>query len=65
MELIVGATAFCVLLSRLVLPVVFNMVTSALYWGTAGAMLGIWSLQQAHIPLSGGQHSVPEMDVRT
>jgi len=65
MELIVGATAFCVLLSRLVLPVVFNMVASALYWGTAGAMLGIWSLQQTHIPLSGGQHSVPEMDVRT
>lgn len=46
LELIVGATAFCYLLPRLLFPVVFNVVSSALYWGVAGAVLGIWSLQQ-------------------
>jgi hypothetical protein len=65
MELIIGATAFCMLLSRLVFPVVFNMVTGALYWGAAGAMLGIWSLQQTHAPLPGWQRSVTETPVRT
>lgn len=45
-ELIVGGTAFCVLLSYLLLPVVYNVVSSGLYWGSAGAVLGIWSIQQ-------------------
>jgi hypothetical protein len=45
-ELIIGATAFCVLLSSLVTPVVYNAVGSALHWGSAGAVLGVWSLQQ-------------------
>lgn len=45
-EFIVGATAFCMLLSNLWLPIVFRLVTSALYWGSAGAMLGVWSLQE-------------------
>lgn len=45
-ELIVGATGFCVLLNQLILPVVFNVVASALYWGGVGAVLGVWSLQQ-------------------
>jgi len=46
MEFILSSVAFCVLLSNLVLPVVFNVVDNALYWGSAGAMLGIWSRQQ-------------------
>jgi hypothetical protein len=45
-ELIVSATAFCMLLAYLIQTVIFNVVTSAFYWGTAGAVLGIWSLQQ-------------------
>lgn len=45
-ELIVGATGFCLLLNQLILPVVFNVVASAIYWGSAGAVLGIWSLQE-------------------
>lgn len=45
-ELIIGGTAFCVLLSRVYIPAVFNHVMSAIYWGSAGAMLGIWSIQK-------------------
>jgi hypothetical protein len=45
-ELIIGATAFCVLLSSLIIPVVYYAVDSALHWGSAGAVLGVWSLQQ-------------------
>jgi len=45
-ELIVGATAFCMLLAKLPFPNVYNVVASAFYWGSAGAMLGVWSLQQ-------------------
>ncbi|MCS3940524.1 hypothetical protein GGP84_003176 [Salinibacter ruber] len=45
-ELIISATGFCMLLSNILLPVVFRLVRSALYWGTAGAVLGIWSLQE-------------------
>ena len=48
-ELIVGGTAFCVLLSYLLLPVVYNVVSGALYWGAVGAVLGIWSLQQTSV----------------
>jgi O-antigen ligase len=44
-EMIIGGTAFCVLLSYLILPVVYNVVSGALYWGSVGAMLGIWSMQ--------------------
>jgi len=44
-EFIVGGTAFCVLLSYLLLPVVYNVVSSALYWVTVGAVLGMWSIQ--------------------
>jgi hypothetical protein len=51
-HLIIGGTAFCMLLSKLVLPVVFNVVTSAFYWGTAGAMLGVWSLQHVRLTQS-------------
>lgn len=47
LELILGATAFCMLLSNLWLPVIFRLVSSALYWGSAGAMLGVWSVQEA------------------
>jgi hypothetical protein len=46
LELIIGATAFCMLLSNLWLPIIFRLVSSALYWGSAGAMLGVWSLQE-------------------
>lgn len=46
LELIVGATAFCLLLAKLPFPVVYNAVANAFYWGTAGTMLGVWSLQQ-------------------
>jgi len=46
LELIVGSTAFCYLLPRLAFPVVFNVVSNAFYWGSAGAMLGVWSIQQ-------------------
>jgi hypothetical protein len=45
-EIIVGVTAFCLLLANLPSPVVFNAVTGAFYWGTVGAMLGVWSLQR-------------------
>ncbi|MCS4149356.1 hypothetical protein [Salinibacter ruber] len=45
-ELIVGGTAFCVMLPHVLLPVVYNVVSSALYWGSAGAVLGIWSMQR-------------------
>jgi hypothetical protein len=55
MEFIVSATAFCVLLSNLMLPVVFNVVGSALHWGSAGAMLGIWSRQQVRGCVSVGE----------
>jgi hypothetical protein len=44
-EMIIGATAFCVLLGYLLLPVVYNVVSSAIYWGSAGAVLGVWSVQ--------------------
>jgi hypothetical protein len=46
MEFIVGATAFCVLFSNLVLPVAFNVVDNALHWTSAGAVIGVWSLQR-------------------
>jgi hypothetical protein len=45
-ELIIGATAFCMLLNQLIIPVVFNVVASALYWGSVGAVLGVWSMQE-------------------
>jgi len=46
LEVVVGATAFCLLLAHLPFPVIYNAVAGAFYWGTAGAMLGVWSLQQ-------------------
>lgn len=46
LEILVGVTAFCVLLAKLPFPVVYNAVSGAFYWGTAGAMLGVWSLQE-------------------
>lgn len=49
LEVIVGATAFCMLLAKLPSPVIYNAVTSACYWGSAGAMLGVWSLQEARL----------------
>jgi hypothetical protein len=52
-ELIVGGTAFCVLLPYLVLPVVYNVVTGAIYWGSAGALVGVWSVQQISARPSG------------
>jgi len=45
LEVIVGATAFCMLLAKLPSPVIYNVVTGAFYWGPAGAMLGVWSIQ--------------------
>jgi hypothetical protein len=45
-EVMVGVTAFCVILSKLPFTVVFNAVSSAFFWGSVGAMLGVWSLQQ-------------------
>jgi hypothetical protein len=35
------------LLAKLPFPVIYNTVAGAFYWGSAGAMLGVWSLQQA------------------
>jgi hypothetical protein len=46
LEIIVGVTAFCMLLAKLPFPVIYNVVAGAFYWGSAGAMLGVWSLQQ-------------------
>ena len=46
LELIVGVTAFCMLLAKLPFPVIYNVVAGAFYWGSAGAMLGVWSLQE-------------------
>lgn len=46
LEVIVGVTAFCLLLGKLPFPVVYNVVSGAFYWGSAGAMLGVWSLQE-------------------
>jgi hypothetical protein len=46
MEFIIAATAFCKLLINLVLPVAFNVVDGALYWTSAGCVIGIWSRQQ-------------------
>lgn len=45
-EVLIGVTAFCFLLAKLPFPVVYNAVSGAFYWGSAGAMLGVWSLQQ-------------------
>jgi hypothetical protein len=45
-EVMVGVTAFCVILPKLPFTVVFNAVSSAFFWGSVGAMLGVWSLQQ-------------------
>lgn len=45
-ELLVGGTAFCMTAAYFLFPVVFNVVTGALYWTSVGAMVGIWSLQQ-------------------
>jgi len=42
----VGVTAFCLLFVKTPFPVTFNAVAGAFYWGTAGAMLGVWSLQE-------------------
>jgi len=62
LELIVGATAFCVLLSNLALPVVFNVVKGAFYWGAAGAMLGVWSVQRMRQEVHEAQaRSAPEV----
>lgn len=47
-EILIGVTAFCFLLAKLPFPVIFNAVSGAFYWGTAGAMLGIWSIQEVH-----------------
>jgi hypothetical protein len=51
-EVIVGVTAFCVLLAKLPFPVVYNAVSGAFYWGSAGAMLGIWSIQEVQRSMS-------------
>jgi len=56
-ELVVAATAFCFMLPKLVFPVVFNAVGSGLYWGAAGAMLGIWSVQRARYQEKQGVHA--------
>jgi hypothetical protein len=45
-ELIVGATGFCVLLGYTLLPVVYNVVSSAFYWGCTGAVVGVWSVKR-------------------
>lgn len=47
MELAVGGTAFCMTVAYFLFPVVFNVVRGALYWTSVGAMLGVWSRQQA------------------
>jgi len=44
-EILVGVTAFCMLLAKLPFPVIYNAVSGAFYWGTAGTMLGVWSIQ--------------------
>jgi hypothetical protein len=45
-QLIVGATGFCVLLGYTILPVVYNVVSGALYWGCAGTVIGMWSVKR-------------------
>jgi hypothetical protein len=47
--IIVGVTAFCMLLIKGPFPVTFNAVAAAFYWGTAGAMLGVWSRQEVDV----------------
>jgi len=60
---IVGVTAFCMLLAQFLFPVTYNVVANAFYWGTAGAMLGVWSLQEVRLrgtrPHSGTKRKVP------
>ncbi|MCS3708302.1 hypothetical protein GGP62_003212 [Salinibacter ruber] len=45
-EFILSATALCVLVGNVLRPVVYNVVSGALYWGAVGVMLGVWSLQR-------------------
>lgn len=45
-EFLVGATAFCILLRNILLPVVFNPVVGITYWSCAGLAIGMWSLQK-------------------
>ena len=45
-EYIGAATAFSVMLPHILLAVAFNPVSGAFYWGSAGVVIGIWSLQR-------------------
>ncbi len=49
LETVVGVTAFCFILAKLPFPVVYNAVAGSLYWGTVGAMLGVWSVQDVRL----------------
>lgn len=49
LEVLVSATAFCMLLAYFPFPVIYNAVAGAFYWGSAGGVLGVWSLQEARI----------------
>jgi hypothetical protein len=52
-EFILTATAFSMMLPHILLGVVFRPVTSALYWGAAGTVIGIWSLQRVRRSVAG------------
>ncbi|MCS4199752.1 O-antigen ligase family protein [Salinibacter ruber] len=56
-EFILAATAFSMMLPHLLLAVVFIPVTSALYWGAAGTVIGIWSLQRVRQSVAGAKVS--------
>jgi hypothetical protein len=52
-EFILAATAFSVMLPHLLIAVAFNPVSGTFYWGSAGAAIGVWSLQRVGQKLPG------------
>jgi hypothetical protein len=64
-EFIITGTAFSMMLPHLLFAVVFRPVTSALYWGSAGAVIGIWSLQQIRPHREAGTGVSQKQPVRT
>jgi O-antigen ligase len=55
-EYVGAATAFSVMLPHILLAVAFRPVSGAFYWGSAGIIIGIWSLQRV-------QHRFPGSSV--
>lgn len=48
-EVLVGTVGVVLLASHLALSVVFNPVAAAFYWGSAGAVLSMWSRQKRRV----------------